>query len=79
MAAFGASRLFPCASAKVPQLNRHRPFSLRGGNRSSCLNAVIASSLSAGLSDPKATSINSGSFSAVITDPTNVPAATAAT
>jgi len=30
------SRLFSCASAKVPYLNRHRPLSLRGGNRSSC-------------------------------------------
>ena len=36
MAGIGASRPFSRVSAKVPSLNRHRPFALGRGNASSC-------------------------------------------
>jgi len=40
MAEIGAFRLLPHAPAKVPKLNRHRPFSLAAGSASSCPKAA---------------------------------------
>jgi hypothetical protein len=44
MAVFGASRPLPRVPAKVPSLNRHRPFALGRGNASSCPTPAVRDS-----------------------------------